>query len=106
MLVKRLGTRETGLTRFKHDLNAVAIRFGVRKPAWQIDTAWFRRGQAIYAICRLGQPASSITPQLLVLAKDTDPGVQRDALEVLRQLSPADYAKVAGQTNWLSAGSH
>lgn len=103
-LVERLRTRDTSITRLRHALHATAVRFGVCKLSWQIDTSWFRRGQAVYALCRLGNRARPIIPELVGLAKhNPDPGVQRDALEVLRHLSPVHYAQITGQTNLVSA---
>ena len=103
-LVERLRTRDTSVTHLRRELHTAAIRCGFRKPSWQIDTSWFRRGQAVYALCRLGNRARPIIPQVAELAKhDRDPGVQRDALQVLRRLSAHDYAQVMGQTNAVSA---
>ena len=63
-----------------------------------------QKGQAVTGLIRLGDTAKPVLPQVLALAKsDPDPGVRASALEVVRRLSPADYAQVTGQTNVVSA---
>ena len=60
--------------------------------------------QAVTAFLQLGDTAKPALPDVIKLAKsDPDPGVRASALEVLRRLSPADYAQVTGQTNMVSA---
>jgi hypothetical protein len=93
-LVRRLGTRETVSSRIKSALKAEGVRRGWFKPDWHIEAAWFKRGQAITALSRLGPAAEPVVPQILTLAEsDRDPGVRRDALEVLRRIAPTAYAQ-------------
>ena len=97
-LVLRLRARENTTTRLSYALKSEAVRLGIFKPDWRLGAAWFKRGQAIYAFSRLGARAKPALPQILALARCMDdPGVRRDALEVLRRVSPADYPNLAEQ---------
>jgi hypothetical protein len=59
---------------------------------------------AVAALTQLGDTAKPILPDIIKVAKtDPDPGVRASAVEVLRRLSPADYAQITGQTNVVSA---
>ncbi|MGH7969910.1 MAG: hypothetical protein ACREIC_14405, partial [Limisphaerales bacterium] len=94
-LVQRLQARETTFARLKSALKREGTRLGVLKPDWRNDAGWFKRGQAMTALFRLGAAAKPVVPEISLLAKRAgDTGVRRDALEVLRRLSPAVYGQV------------
>lgn len=109
-LLERLGTRATRASGWKQGFLAWAVkRRLVRRPYVLVSnppSAWaaeIERGQAVTAFLILGDTAKPVLPQVLALAKsDPDPGVRASALEVVRQLSPGDYAQVTGQTNVVS----
>jgi hypothetical protein len=112
-LLERLGTRATRASGWKEDLLAWAVkRRVVRRPyvllsnppgAWAAEV---ERGQAVTAFLILGETAGPVLSHVLALAKtDPDPRVRAYALEVVRLLSPADYAQVTAQTNVVSAAA-
>jgi len=110
-LLQRLQTRATPLSALKENLRTWAFkRHLVRARFLRISNppgvwaAEYQRGQAVMAFFFLGETARPVLPQVLALAKsDPDPGVRASAMEVVRYLSPADYAKITRQTNALSA---
>jgi hypothetical protein len=100
-LLQRLRTRERHTTRLDQTLHGWLVRMQLMEPALPPALAvQIKRGQAVTALIRLGDTVKPALPAVVKLAKDDpDPGVRASACEVLRRLSPADYATVAEQTN-------
>jgi hypothetical protein len=105
-VVKRLRLKQTSVAGLKYTLQYRAAGLHLcRYPDFTSEPR-MRRGQAVTALVLLGDTAKPVLPQVLALAKtDPDPGVRASALEVVRRLSPGDYAQVTGQTNELSAAT-
>lgn len=106
-LLARLQTRNTRWTELKGKLQGWVFRIALTRPlaplvgppfAGPVTTVELRRGQAITAFVLLGETARSALPSVRTLARTSpDPGIRWSALEVLRRLSPADYAKVVAE---------
>lgn len=109
VLIKRLQLPNTPMRTFGTTLRSWAISTGVFRPTPRdiFRSGYWERGQAVTALVRLGKAASPAFPDLITLTKShPDPGVRASALEVLRQLSPNDYAQVSGQINFLTPAAH
>lgn len=102
-LLRRLQTKDTALSRAREKLSTFGVRLGFCKRAWALD-AQCKRGQAVTALIQLGKPGIPVLPAVVALATDPDPGVRASALEVLRRLSPGDYAQFKGEQDTAKTG--
>jgi hypothetical protein len=105
-LLSRLQARDKddAVTRAVQTIRRWAIKQHLMRAGPAPPPPAVRRGQAALAIVKLGEVAKPFLPAIVRLAKaHPDAGVRASALDVLRCLSPADYAQVTGQANALSA---
>lgn len=109
MLVARLGAKSTPQAMLFFRLRLFArnaglsrvVSMGMQPPL----SASICRNQAVFALVDLGDAAKPTFPSVVKLAKThPDPGVRASALEVLRRLSPADYAKVMTEQDAAKTG--
>lgn len=103
-LVRRLQTRDNAITRGMQKVRDWAIKQHLMRAGSVRPPPDVRRGQAALAIVQLGDVSKPILPRVVALAKiNHDPGIRKSALDVLRCLSPTDYAQVTRQTNIVNA---
>lgn len=98
ILLARLETRRTPWTDLQTNLRAWAARKGLFWSPIPLSMPDLRRGQAVTALQQLGDAARPAVPTIIKLATTAhDQGVRGSAMEVLRTLSPDDYAKVTAE---------
>lgn len=104
VLLKRLKRRNTRLSHAEACLRQWTWKLNLWQPPPILLYPEMKRGQAVWALIQLDQSAKPALPAVTALAKsDSDPGVRASAQEVLRRLSPSDYAQVIGHMNPFSA---
>ena len=111
VLLERLRTRERHMTHLDQTLLEWRTRLHLRRNVQPGLPPWLefqiKRGQAVTALLQLGDTAKPAIPQVLALAKsDPDPGVRASALEVLRRLSPGDYAQLTEPIHLVTEAAH
>lgn len=106
VLVKRLQTKNTRLGSAEALLWQCAQRLNLLRSPRLVLNVETKRAQAVWGLLQLGDVARPALPTIAKLAKsDPAPDVRASALEVLRYLSPSDYAELIGQTNVVSAAA-
>jgi hypothetical protein len=75
-------------------------------PGHESDYGEVRRGQAVTALCVMGQRAVGLTPQLSALAAaDDDDAAHRAASLVLWEIAPDEFRRVRNQAYGVSASA-
>lgn len=111
VLLERLQTHERHMTHFDQTLLEWRTKLHLRKNVQPALPPWLevqiKRGQAVTALLQLGDAAIPALPQVVGIAKfDPNPGVRASALEVLRRLSPGDYAQLTEPIHLVTEAAH